>query len=196
MFKQCTTVETYSSPFSKRRFNTDLRPALRTPLTSIKQRFYSEKNIKELTERAVALADKKGVVSSRIANLDVRKAVDRAYDEYRGSLATEIKKNHDQNVALNVGGGATLQSLVTNKDRELQILNTRAIKHVKMIIYERVLAEKRARILKVGVHAQAGLLSRPHRPAPREAFVGKLSQRGIPAGGIKETGLQALGNDS
>ena len=187
----CTTQEIYPSPFSVRRFNSDLRPALRTPHTEIKKRFYSPENIRALTKQAVQIADKKGVISARVAELDVRKAADRAYDEWRGSLATEQKKRFDQIVALNKPGAGAIR---LNRERELQILNARTLKHVKLVVYEKLLQEKRARILRVGVHSQAGLISRPHRPADREQFVGKLSQKGIPATGVKESGLVALGN--
>jgi len=189
----CTQKPIYVSPFSRRRWNRDLRPALRTPVYGIQQAFYSDKNVRKLTQAAVLYADKREVVNSRILELDVRQAMGLAWAEYTGSLATEQKKQFDQAVALNLPlGGATQSALST--PRELGILEKRTMRHVRYLVLGRVKAEKRARQLKVGLHAQAGLVRRPTKPAERSVFVGRLSQRGSDAGGVLASGVGAIGN--
>lgn len=196
MQRNCTIRDPYVSPFSVRRWNRDLRPPIRDPLFDLKKAFYAEANIKSLTTQAIALADRKGIVSSRVAQLDVRKAVDRAWVEYTGSIGTELKKNFDEHVAQNTAlkPGATLRSLIKNKSSEMNVLNARALKHVRMTIHERLMTEKRARQLKIGVYSQAGLIGRPHRPSERSQNLGRRGYRDIQAGGVKESGIGSIGN--
>ena len=189
----CTQKPIYVSPFSRRRWSRDLRPALRTPLYEIQKAFYDEKNVKKLTQASILYADKREVVSSRILELDVRQAMDSAWAEYTGSLATEHKKQFDQSVALNQPLGGATQS-VRSTPREMGILEKRTMLHMRYIVHGRVKAEKRARQLKIGLHAQAGLVRRPTKPAERSTFVGRLSMRGSDAGGVRASGLGAIGN--
>lgn len=194
MNAQCAQSQVYVSPFSVRRFNRDLRPQLHSPLQHVQRILFSPQNVKALTARAVAIADQKGLVSSRVAEIDIRKSMERAFVEYQGSLATEFKEKFDQRVALGLSGGATRQSQIRNKEAELSILNKRTLKHVRMKIHEKLMLEKRARQLKVGVYSQAGLMSRPHRMAPRSTNVGRQGRRDLDAGGRDSSGLASLAN--
>lgn len=175
-------------PMNRRKLYRDLRPNVFRPEHAVRNKFFSDDNVKRLQKEAILIADTK-ILNANITRELVLKEMQRAYNLYVSARSIQHRRDFFHrhhtvdNPAAKLNGGVTRRKDLTKEEveRHLSTMKDQVMKTLRFSIFSREKEEEKARILGVGIHSQEGRLGRPHRKAPR-GLPSRPSGRGLDAG--------------